>query len=91
LALTYKQGSEVAELACLSVSNANENMGIGQKLMLFAEDAARNKGVKKSSCCRPGPSITSKQKGGYKDGQCNDLPSIRREKYEASGRNSRFW
>src|SRR3984885_6735927 len=47
VALHLQPGGEMAELACLSVSSANENMGIGQKLMLFAENAARERGVKK--------------------------------------------
>src|SRR5271154_6104344 len=46
VALHIQPDGETAELACLGVSSAHENMGIGQKLMLFAEDAAKQKGVK---------------------------------------------
>jgi amino-acid N-acetyltransferase len=90
VALHIQAGSELAELACLSVSNANENMGIGQKLMLFAEDAARAKGVKKIFLLSTRAFNYFQQKGGYKDGSANDLPQARREKYEASGRNSKI-
>jgi amino-acid N-acetyltransferase len=89
VALHVQNGGELAELACLSVSGANENMGIGQKLMLFAEDAARQRGVKKIFLLSTRAFNYFQQKGGYKDGTPNDLPIVRREKYEASGRNSK--
>jgi amino-acid N-acetyltransferase len=89
VALHVQPGGEVAELACLSVSSANENMGIGQKLMLFAEDAARHKGVKKIFLLSTRAFNYFQQKGGYKDGSRNDLPPSRRDKYDASGRNSK--
>jgi amino-acid N-acetyltransferase len=89
VALHIQPDGEVAELACLSVSSANENMGIGQKLMLFAEDAARHKGVKKIFLLSTRAFNYFQQKGGYKEGNRNDLPPQRREKYEASGRNSK--
>ena len=90
VALHVQPGGELAELACLSVSNANENMGIGQKLMLFAEDAARHKGVKKIFLLSTRAFNYFQQKGSYKDGSINDLPISRRERYEASGRNSKI-
>ena len=89
VALHIQAGSELAELACLSVSNANENMGIGQKLMLFAEDAARAKGVKKIFLLSTRAFNYFQQKGGYKEGSRRDLPPGRREKYQNSGRNSK--
>jgi amino-acid N-acetyltransferase len=89
VALHIQAGGELAELACLSVSGANENMGIGQKLMLFVEDAARHKGVKQIYLLSTRAFNYFQQKGGYKEGHANDLPISRREKYEASGRNSK--
>jgi amino-acid N-acetyltransferase len=89
VALHVQTGGELAELACLSVSGANENMGIGQKLMLFAEDAARLKGVKKIFLLSTRAFNYFQQKGSYKEGTPNDLPAARREKYDASGRNSK--
>jgi amino-acid N-acetyltransferase len=89
VALHLQPGGEMAELACLSVSSANENMGIGQKLMLFAENAAREKGVKKIFLLSTRAFNYFQQKGGYKEGSRTDLPPARREKYEANGRNSK--
>ena len=90
VALHIANGGELAELACLSVSGAHENMGIGQKLMLFAEDAARQKGVKKIFLLSTRAFNYFQQKGNYKDGSINDLPVSRRDRYEASGRNSKI-
>ena len=90
VALHIQPGGELAELACLSVSSANENMGIGRKLMLFAEDAAKQKGVKTIFLLSTRAFNYFQQKGGYKEGTAADLPPARREKYESSGRNSKI-
>ena len=89
VALHVQPDGETAELACLSVSGAHENMGIGQKLMTFAEEAARQKGIKSIFLLSTRAFNYFQQKGGYKDGSPMDLPPARREKYESSGRNSR--
>jgi amino-acid N-acetyltransferase len=89
VALHVQPGGEMAELACLSVSSANENMGIGQKLMLFAENAAREKGVKTIFLLSTRAFNYFQQKGGYREGSRRDLPPGRREKYQNSGRNSK--
>jgi amino-acid N-acetyltransferase len=89
VALHIQPGGEKAELACLSVSGANENMGIGQKLMLFVENAAREKGIKSIFLLSTRAFNYFQQKGGYKEGSPTDLPPVRREKYENNGRNSK--
>jgi amino-acid N-acetyltransferase len=89
VALHMQPDGETAELACLSVSGAHENMGIGQKLMLFAEDAAKQKGVKSIFLLSTRAFNYFQQKGGYKEGLPSDLPPARQEKYESSGRNSK--
>jgi len=89
VALHVQPGGETAELACLSVSGAHENMGIGQKLMTFAEEAAKQKGVKTIFLLSTRAFNYFQQKGGFKEGSPNDLPPTRREKYETSGRNSK--
>ena len=89
VALHIQPGGDKAELACLSVSNAHENIGIGQKLMLFAENAAREKGVKTIFLLSTRAFNYFQQKGNYKEGSPKDLPPARREKYEASKRNSK--
>ena len=89
VALHVQPGGETAELACLSVSSANENMGIGQKLMLFAENAAREKGVKTTFLLSTRAFNYFQQKGGYKQGTPKDLPLPRRQKYDSNGRKSK--
>ncbi len=89
VALHVQPDGATAELACLSVSGSHENMGIGQKLMLFAEDAAKQRGVKSIFLLSTRAFNYFQQKGGYKEGLPGDLPSARREKYESNGRNSK--
>jgi amino-acid N-acetyltransferase len=89
VALHVQPGGETAELACLSISSAHENLGIGQKLMTFAEESAKHKGVKTIFLLSTRAFNYFQQKGGYKEGSPSDLPQLRREKYEASGRNSK--
>ena len=64
-------------------------MGIGQKLMTFAEEAAKQKGVKSIFLLSTRAFNYFQQKGGYKEGSPSDLPPARREKYDSSGRNSK--
>ncbi len=90
VAVHVEPSGERAELACLSVSSAHENMGIGQKLMTFAEDAARQKAVKTIYLLSTRAFNYFQQKGGYREGSVDDLPATRREKYEQSGRNSKI-
>ena len=89
VALHVQPGGDKAELACLSVSTAHENMGIGQKLMLFAENAAREREVKTIFLLSTRTFNYFQQKGGYKEGSPKDLPPARREKYGQSKRNSK--
>jgi amino-acid N-acetyltransferase len=89
VALHVQPDGETAELACLSVSGAHENMGIGHKLMLFAEDAAKQKGIKSIFLLSTRAFNYFQQKGGYKEGSPSDLPPARRDKYGSSGRNSK--
>jgi len=89
VALHVQPGGEMAELACLSVSGAHENIGIGLKLMLFAENAARERGVKTIFLLSTRAFNYFQQKGGYKEGSPENLPPARQEKYESSGRNSK--
>jgi amino-acid N-acetyltransferase len=89
VALHIQPDGQTAELACLSVSGAHENIGIGQKLMLFAEDAAKQKGVKTIFLLSTRAFNYFQQKGGYKEGSPSDLPPARREKYDSNGRNSK--
>lgn len=79
-----------AELACLYVSRSHEGQGFGQKLMTFAENLAAEKGVQKIFALSTQAFAYFQQKGGYAEVAPDELPPGRREKYEASGRNSKI-
>jgi amino-acid N-acetyltransferase len=85
----YQIDPRVAELACLVVSSEHENQGIGRKLMKYLEDRARESGVKRLLVLSTRTFNYFQQKGGFKDGSPDMLPPARRQKYDASGRNSR--
>ena len=78
-----------AELACLMVSNAFENRGIGRKLMTFAERTARERGFAQLLTLSTQAFTYFQQKGGFREAQPDDLPKARRQQWEQSKRNSR--
>jgi amino-acid N-acetyltransferase len=78
------------ELACLYVSKAHENQGYGQKLMAFAENLAREKGLKRIFALSTQAFSYLQQKGGFLETLPETLPEERRLKYEASGRNAKI-
>jgi amino-acid N-acetyltransferase len=80
--------AKAAEMACVCVDPKHENMGIGVKLMQFAENAARNAGAAKLFCLSTQAFNYFVQKGGFRLGTPDDLPARRRELYERSGRRS---
>lgn len=77
------------ELAFLFVSPSHENQGIGFKLMQFVEAKAREQGLSELFTLSTQAFNFFKQKGGYREGSIVDLPPARRERYAASGRNSK--
>jgi amino-acid N-acetyltransferase len=77
-----------AELACVCVSQRYENQGIGAKLMQYAEAQARAAGMTQLFCLSTQAFNYFQQKGGFTPGSPDDLPPIRRERYERSGRRS---
>ena len=77
------------ELACLYVSPAHENQGIGRKLIQFAENKARELGFEELITLSTQAFTYFQSKGGFAEGSPEDLPPVRREKYEQSGRNSK--
>ncbi|HTL56739.1 MAG TPA: amino-acid N-acetyltransferase [Candidatus Limnocylindrales bacterium] len=78
-----------AELACLYVSPAHENQGIGRKLIQFAENKARELGSEELITLSTQAFTYFQSKGGFGEGTPDDLPAARREKYDQSGRNSK--
>ena len=79
-----------AELACLYVSPAHENQGIGRKLIQFVENKARDQGFDELLTLSTQAFTYFQSKGGFSEGAPDDLPPARRERYEQSGRNSKI-
>lgn len=89
LKLYTGETDESAELECLYVSEAHENQGIGAKLMLFIEDQARQRGIKRLLALSTQAFNYFTQKGGFKEGAPDMLPPSRRAAYDKSGRHSK--
>lgn len=77
------------ELACLYVSDAHENQGIGRKLIQFVESKARELALDELITLSTQAFTYFQSKGGFAEGSPDDLPPSRREKYDQSGRNSK--
>lgn len=77
------------ELACLYVSKAHENQGYGRKLMTFVESQARERGMRRLFALSTQAFNYLRTKGGFVEANSDVLPASRRERYEASGRNSK--
>lgn len=77
------------ELACLYVSPAHENQGIGRKLIQFVESKARELGYNELISLSTQAFTYFQSKAGFLEGSPDDLPPGRREKYDQSGRNSK--
>lgn len=81
---------KAAELECLFVAEAHSNQGIGGKLMQFVEDRVRELGCKRLIALSTQAFNYFQQKGGFREGLPDQLPSARRLKYEQSGRKSKI-
>lgn len=79
-----------AELACLYVNKSHGGQGYGRKLMAFAEGLAAEKGFEKIFALSTQAFSYFQKKGNYSEAAADALPPGRREKYEASGRNSKI-
>jgi len=76
-------------MACLYVHKNNSGEGYGRKLMAFVEQLAAQKGVREIFALSTQAFAYFQQKGGFVETTPDVLPEERREKYEASGRNSK--
>jgi amino-acid N-acetyltransferase len=85
---TYPEYSK-GELACLYVSPAHENQGIGRKLVQFVENKAREMGLSQLISLSTQAFTYFQSKTGFVEGTPDDLPPARRERYDQSGRNSK--
>jgi amino-acid N-acetyltransferase len=77
------------ELACLYVNPSHENQGIGRKLIQFIETKAKEMNLGELITLSTQAFTYFQSKGGFSEGTPDDLPPVRREKYDASGRNSK--
>jgi len=77
------------ELACLYVNPSHENQGIGRKLIQFIETKAREMNLNELLTLSTQAFTYFQSKGGFTEGRPDDLPPVRREKYDHSGRNSK--
>lgn len=77
-----------AELASVYVDPRYENQGIGGKLIQYAENVARSRGVAVLFCLSTQAVNYFIQKGGFFLGSPDDLPAGRREQYDRNGRKS---
>jgi len=77
------------ELACLYVNPSHENQGIGRKLIQFTETKAKEMNLSELITLSTQAFTYFQSKGGFIEGTPDDLPPARREKYDASGRNSK--
>jgi amino-acid N-acetyltransferase len=77
-----------AELASVYVDPRYENKGIGGKMIAYAENLAKVKGVEEMYLLSTQAFNYFIQKGGFKPGTPDDLPPTRREIYEKNNRRS---
>ena len=78
-----------AELACLFIRTSHENAGYGRKLVSFAEKRAKERGAERMFALSTQAWRYFEQKCGFTECSKDELPPLRRQKLEASGRNSR--
>ncbi len=89
VALHVYPGQQKGELASLYVDPSHGHQGIGRKLMRFIEDKAREIGLSELIALSTQAFTYFELKGGFVEGTPDDLPPVRRDKYDQSGRNSR--
>lgn len=89
VALHVYPDQKQSELACLFVSSAHENQGIGRKLIQFVENRARELGCDELFALSTQAFTYFQSKAGFQEGTPDHLPLVRREKYDQSGRRSK--
>lgn len=89
VALHVYEEQRKGELACLYVNASHENQGIGRKLIQFVEKKAAELGLVELITLSTQAFAYFQSKAGFSEGTPDDLPPARREKYDASGRNSK--
>lgn len=80
----------IAELHCLFVAAAHENQGIGSKLIEYCAERARALGCRRLLALSTQAFNYFKYKGGFTEGQLDDLPAARQAAYVQQGRQSQI-
>jgi amino-acid N-acetyltransferase len=89
VALHVSPERQQGELACLCVRTTHENQGVGRRMVQFVEDRAREMGLKSLMALSTQAFNFFQSKGGFSEGSPEDLPPVRRERYEQSKRRSK--
>lgn len=88
VALHEYGGEGSAEVACLYVKQAHEGRGYGIDLVHHAESMAVERRIPRVFALTNRAADFFRERLGYTQGSPADLPKERRDKYEASGRDS---
>ena len=88
IALHFYAEDKKAEMACVCVSAKYENQGIGARLMQYIEEQARQGGSRELFCLSTQAVNYFAKKGHFQLATPDDLPPLRRQRYDASGRRS---
>ena len=88
IALHFYPAEKKAEMACVCVAAKHENQGIGARLIQFVEDQSRQAGATELYCLTTQAVNYFVKKCQYALGTPDDLPPMRRQRYDLSGRRS---
>ncbi|MSQ94104.1 MAG: amino-acid N-acetyltransferase [Gemmataceae bacterium] len=88
IALHRYPDEQKAEMACVCVAGKYENQGIGARLVQFVEEQARTGGARELFCLTTQAVNYFLKKARYSLGSPDDLPPLRRLRYDTSGRRS---
>jgi amino-acid N-acetyltransferase len=90
VALIINEEEQIGEVACLYVDAPHANQGIGQKLLGFINRTSKERGLKRLMALSTQAFSYFENKGGFRQGEQEELPKDKREQYVRSGRNSRI-
>ena len=80
----------IGELAHLFVNPSHGNQGIGQRLVQYVEDKARESGLTKLVTLSTQSFAFFTNKSGFTERGLSDLPATRQAAYQEQGRNSKI-
>ena len=83
----YGEG-DIGEVACLYVKQSHEGVGYGQMLVQAAEHLARERGMARVFALTNRAAVFFTEQLGYREVSPDHIPAVRREKLQASGRQS---